>query len=99
MDSDDAPTSSKLSALLEGTDAEVDKRWSELSEQALDDEIAAYRGGIEDVSKDLESLGVIVSLEDRNDGGGAGIAGMEVLFLVHADPCRWQVKGLQLYWL
>lgn len=81
MDIDDTPTSSKVSALLEGTDVEMDKRWSELSEQALDDEIAAYRGGIEDVSKELEALGVIVTLEDRNDGDGAGTAGIEVLNL------------------
>ncbi|CAL8466416.1 g5952 [Coccomyxa elongata] len=99
MDIDDTPTSSKVSALLEGTDVEVDKRWSELSEQALDDEIAAYRGGIEDVSKELEALGVIVTLEDRNDGDGAGIAGTEgqegVDFTLgnvdDLDPSEWQV--------
>ncbi|EIE19881.1 MT-A70-domain-containing protein [Coccomyxa subellipsoidea C-169] len=59
MEIDEAPSTSKAAALLEGTEASADKRWAELSEQALDEEIAAYRGGIEDVSKELEALGVI----------------------------------------
>ena len=78
MEIDEGPSISKAAALLEGTDASIDKRWADLSDQALDDEIAAYRSGIEDISKELEALGVIVSLEERSDGDGAGIAGLEV---------------------
>jgi hypothetical protein len=88
METDEAPSTSKAAALLEGTDASTDERWAELSDQALDEEIAAYRGGIEDISKELEALGVIVSLEERNDGDGAGIAGLEVHTCLTSYNCR-----------
>ncbi len=104
METDEAPSTSKAAALLEGTEASADKRWAELSDQALDEDIAAYRGGIEDVSKELEALGVIVSLEERTDGDGAGIAGMEVQrvppeYRDRARSLREISKAFPAHWL
>jgi len=78
MDAEETPTTLKAAALLDGDEASTEKRWTELSDQALDEEIAAYRTGIEDVSKELEALGVIVCLEEQNGADGPDTAGIEV---------------------
>lgn len=81
MDVEGLPTTLKAAAVLDGDEASTEKRWSELSDQALDEEIAAYRTGIEDVSKELEALGVIVCLEEQNGAVGPDTAGIEVPLL------------------
>lgn len=68
--------------------AAAELRWADLSEEALDEEIAAYRQGIQDVSKQLQDLGVVVSLGEHDDvSDGGQQEGKEVSWPAH--NCRW----------
>ena len=54
----------KASGLLNASEAAAEARWAALTDTDLDDEIAAYRQGVRDISKELESLGVAVSIDE-----------------------------------
>ena len=66
--------------------AAAELRWGELSDEALDEEIAAYRQGIQDVSKQLQDLGVVVSLGEHDGGSDGGEQeGKEVSWQCHTS--------------
>ena len=66
--------------------AAAELRWGDLSDEALDEEIAAYRQGIQDVSKQLQDLGVVVSLGEHDGGRGGGDRdGKEVSWQCHTS--------------
>lgn len=79
MEADDRPAGTDCiaaaAALLDIDAAAAEQRWTELPEDALDEEILAYRTGIHDVSGRLQELGVVVSLGEQDgataDGGEA----------------------------
>lgn len=68
----------KASKLLNGSEATADARWAALTDADLDDEIAAYRQGIRDVSNELQSLGVAVSIDEAQADAPAGPEHAEV---------------------
>ncbi len=60
-----------VAALLDGSDAAVEKRWAAMADEDLDREIKAYRASVLGVNAQLQGLGVAVSLDDREPGGQA----------------------------
>lgn len=68
----------EASALLNGTEAAAEARWAALSDADLDAEIEAFRRGITDVSKELQSLGVAVSIDEAQPETQAGPEDAEV---------------------
>ena len=75
----------KASRLLNGSEAGAEARWAALTDPDLDDEIAAYRQGIRDVSNELQSLGVAVSIDEAQTEAPAGPEDAEVTRLL--QPC------------
>ena len=69
-------------ALLDKEDDGVEQRWKGLSDTELEDEIAAYREGIQAFSKELEARGIEVSLQEEahtnEEPARASIPGVEV---------------------
>ncbi len=72
----------KASRLLNGSEAGAEARWAALTDADLDDEIAAYRQGIRDVSNELQALGVAVSIDEAQAEAPAGPEDAEVTGLL-----------------
>lgn len=68
----------EATALLNGCEAAAETRWAALSDADLDSEIAAFRKGIRDVSNELQSLGVAVSIEEAQAEAPEGPEDAEV---------------------
>ena len=107
-----ANCASQAQQLLQGTDSEADARWQQLADAALDQEVALYREGIEDMTRVLKGFGVEVSADDATDRDRtktAGIPGVEVrairlvyiLFLdgyiLRMKACEAQTMQMQLH--
>ncbi|CAL5225927.1 g8721 [Coccomyxa viridis] len=86
----------KASRLLNGSEAGAEARWAALTDADLDDEIAAYRQGIRDVSNELQALGVAVSIDEAQAEAPAGPEDAEgedytLGNVDDLDPSEWQV--------
>ena len=68
----------KATVLLNGCEATAETRWAALSDADIDSEIAAFRKGIRDISNELQSLGVAVSIEEAQAEAPAGPEDAEV---------------------
>ena len=68
----------KASGLLNGSEATAEAHWAALTDADLDDEITAYRQGIRDISNELQSLGVAVSIDEAPADAPAGPEDAEV---------------------
>ena len=71
-------TSEAATALVGESEAAAEARWAALSDAEVDSEIAAFRQGIRDISKELQSLGVAVSADEGQALQPAGQEGAEV---------------------
>jgi hypothetical protein len=65
-------------ALLDGDEASAEKKWTNLSDRELDEEIEAFRRGIEEISKALEASGVEICQDEQNAADGGVTADVEV---------------------
>ena len=85
----------EATALLNGCEAAAETRWAALSDADLDNEIAGFRKGIRDVSNELQSLGVAVSIEEAQAEAPAGPEDAEV-----GCPClaALAVQGADTLW-
>lgn len=85
----------EATALLKSCEAAAETRWAALSDADLDNEIAAFRKGIRDVSNELQSLGVAVSIEEAQAEVPAGPEDAEV-----GCPClaALGVQGADTLW-
>ena len=71
-------TSETATALVGESEAAAEARWAALSDAEVDSEIAAFRQGIRDISKELQSLGVAVNADEFQAPQLAGQEGAEV---------------------
>ena len=76
----------EASALLNGTETGAEARWAALSDADLDDEIAAFRRGIRNVSNELESLGVTFSIDEAQPEAQGGPEDAEVSWMRSCLP-------------
>ena len=76
----------EASALLNGTETGAEAKWAALSDADLDDEIAAFRRGIRNVSNELESLGVTVSIDEAQPEAPGGAEDAEVSWMRSCLP-------------
>jgi len=76
----------EASALLNGTETGAEATWAALTDAALDDEIAAFRRGIRNVSNELESLGVTVSIDEAQPEAPGGPEDVEVSWMRRCLP-------------
>lgn len=86
----------EASTLLNGTETGAEARWAALSDADLDDEIAAFRRGIRNVSNELESLGVTVSIDEAQPEAPEGPEDAEVRWMRRCLSSRKVVACLSL---